>query len=384
MEFMFSSYSLALSEDQLSWTEPGNELPVRVITVPKTLKTPRIIAVEPVCMQYVQQGLYEKLVDEIEGANHIRDFIDWSDQVPNQDLARKGSISMELATLDLSEASDRVSNLLVRDMFRNHPHLQSAVESCRSNRADVNGKVIKLAKFASMGSALCFPMEAIVFTTIVFSAISAQLNVPFSRKLLKEFKGRVRIYGDDIIVPVEYVRSVIEWLEAFGLKVNESKSFWTGKFRESCGKEYYDGHDVSIVRLREVFPTNRSHASEVVSTVSLRNLLFKGGFVHTVEWLDNLIGRLIPFPVGEPTAAGLVRHSYGPFEAERMHPQLHYPLVRGVKLDVKIPSSKVSGRGALMKFFLRRGEDPFEDKDHLLRGGRAVSFTLKHGWIRPY
>lgn len=383
-EMLFSSYSLSLSEDQLTWIEPGAERPVRVVTVPKTLKTPRIIAIEPVCMQYVQQGLLEQFEYEIENANHVRDFIYWDDQTPNQELARLGSLSGELATLDLSEASDRVSNLLVRDMFRNHPHLQNGVESCRSNRADVLGKTIKLSKFASMGSALCFPIEAMVFLTIVFAAISTQLNVPFSRRLLKQFKGRVRVYGDDIIVPVEFVSSTIEWLEAFGLQVNRSKSFWTGKFRESCGKEYYDGHDVSIVRLRSVFPTSRAHATEVVSTVSLRNQLFWAGYVDTVEWLDQLIERLIPFPIGEPTAAGLVRHAYTPFRAEYMHPDLQIPMVKGMKVKAKIPLSQVSGRGALMKFFLRRGEDPFEDRDHLLHAGRSVSLTLKHGWIKPF
>jgi hypothetical protein len=38
--------------EHVNFLEPGSEMPVRVISVPKTLKTPRIIAVEPTCMQY--------------------------------------------------------------------------------------------------------------------------------------------------------------------------------------------------------------------------------------------------------------------------------------------------------------------------------------------
>jgi hypothetical protein len=36
----------------VQFAEPGNERPSRVVAVPKTLKTPRIIAIEPTCMQY--------------------------------------------------------------------------------------------------------------------------------------------------------------------------------------------------------------------------------------------------------------------------------------------------------------------------------------------
>lgn len=50
----------------VQFVDPDAEQPVRVITVPKTLKTPRIIGIEPVCMQYTQQSLLELLVHSVD------------------------------------------------------------------------------------------------------------------------------------------------------------------------------------------------------------------------------------------------------------------------------------------------------------------------------
>jgi len=385
-EYLFPSYTLALScEERMSFREPGQERPVKVTPVPKTLKTPRIIAIEPTAMQYVQQGILEIIENEIKRTNYPRKFIDWNDQTPNQRLARRGSLFGDLATLDLSEASDRVSNLLVEALLRRFPTFSGAVQACRSVSADVPGKgIIPLTKFASMGSALCFPIEAMVFCTIVFTAIARQLNTPVSPALLKRMVGDVRIYGDDIIVPVEYVDSVVTLLEVFGLKVNVNKSFWTGKFRESCGKEYFKGFDVSIVKVRRVFPTSRKHVAEVISLVSLRNQLFEAGFPETIEYLDSIIEKLIPFPYVLPGSPALGRYSYDrSFTVDRMSPSLQKPMVKAATVSGKLPSSKLDGAGALMKFFLKRGDLPMHDERHLLRAGRPISLTLKIGWTSP-
>jgi len=244
--------------DSVDYLEPRHERPVRVISVPKTLKTPRIIAIEPTCMQYMQQALLEPLVREVETDDTVKHFIGFTDQAPNQDLAREGSLYGNLATLDLSEASDRVSNQHVRELLSGYSHFFGAVDATRSRKADVPGHgVVRLAKFASMGSALCFPMEAMVFTTIIFMGIARKQNVPLTRKTIKSFRGKVRVYGDDIIVPVEYVASVIELLEVFGLKVNSNKSFWNGKFRESCGGDFFAGTRITPIRVRRLFPTSR-------------------------------------------------------------------------------------------------------------------------------
>jgi len=400
VDYLLPNYRFIDSMDDIDYLEPGAEIPVKVISVPKTQKTPRIIAMEPTCMMYVQQGLLSVILEALtnpfldadeehpRGRRRGRDdflphFLGFRDQTPNQRMAKDGSLHNELATLDLSDASDRVSYQLVRALVSSTPHLSGAVDASRSRKADVPGHPCqRLAKFASMGSALCFPFEAMVFLTIIFVGIEKVLNTSLSRKLIREFVGRVRVYGDDLIVPVDYVQTVIDSLEGFGLKVNSRKSFWTGKFRESCGKEYYAGEDVSVVRVRELFPTSQQHATEVISIVSLRNQLYYAGYWDTVRWLDGYIKEVIRhFPTVLPTSPVLGRHSVLGYSAERIGKQLHNPLVRGWVEVSTPPADKLDGMGALLKFHLKQGDEPSFDPWHLERAGRphAVKIKLRYG-----
>jgi hypothetical protein len=381
-DFLFPSWRY-FDADEVDFLDPGTEPPVRVVTVPKTLKTPRIIAIEPVCMQYVQQALMREFVKELESDSLVKHFIGFTHQEPNQLMARKGSLDESLATLDLSEASDRVSNQLVRCMLEPFHWLNQGVDSCRSRKADVpDHGVIRLAKFASMGSALCFPMEAMVFLTVVFMGIEDALNTRLTRKTLFEYSGQVRVYGDDIIVPVDTVSYVVSKLETFGFRVNASKSFWTGKFRESCGKEYYNGYDVSIVKCRQEFPTQRSDVSEIVSAVSLRNLLFLDGYEKSAALLDVWIEKLIPFPYVSRQSSVLGKHTHeNRYDVHRMCKKLQIPLVKGVRVSARSPIDNLSGHSALLKcLLLLEGGQPTTEVDHLERAGRARSLTLKTGW----
>jgi len=373
-------------EDELAavhFLEPGSEMPAKVITVPKTLKTPRIIAKEPTHMQYVQQALREALYDGVQESDFLRPMIGFRTQKPNQRLARKGSLTGSLATLDLSDASDRVSNRLVQELLFGHPHLQLGVEACRSTHADVPGHgVLRLAKFASMGSALTFPIEAMVFLTCVMIGIGEAYNTPVTPGLMERLRYRVRIFGDDIIVPRDTVQPVIRSLERFGAKVNTAKSFWTGRFRESCGKEYYDGEDVSIVRCRRMFPSSLADAAEVTSLVELRNQLYFAGYWATCKWLDeHIAGVLRYYPVVLPSSPALGRHSFLGFRFQKTSRGSHAPLVKAyVRVD-EVPSDPLDGTAALLKFVLKRGEEPSYDARHLERAGRPRTASIKPRWV---
>jgi hypothetical protein len=400
--------------DRVSLLEPDSEEPVKVTLVPKTLKTPRVIAMEPTCMQYMQQGLLRSFLEHFGRDRLLPRVIGFDNQVPNQELARQGSLDQRTATLDLSDASDRVSNQLVRAMLRRWPHLGEAVDATRSRRAVIpNGEVIRLSKYASMGSALCFPIEAMVFTTLIFLGIQRSLNESLSPHSLFEYVGSVRVFGDDLIVPTDHVLSVVRTLEHFGAQVGTDKSFWTGKFRESCGREYFNGHEVSITRVRQAFPTHRTDATEVVSLVSLRNQLYSSGYWQTVRWLDELIKKIIRyFPNVLPTSSVLGRVSFLGFQVEKMHPNLHSFLVRGYSVKAKPPRDNLDGTGALLKCLLKldtvawlRGKVPWLPSDivdeiddlddtpwvsppvgfkqHLERSGRPKSTDIKLGWGSP-
>lgn len=396
--------------DEVNILEPGSETPVKVISVPKTLKTPRIIAIEPACMQYTQQALLRSILEAFYRDELLCGLIGFDDQGPNQSLARQGSADGRTATLDLSDASDRVSNQLVLSMTQRWPFLQRAIQASRSRRANVPGHgVVRVAKFASMGSALCFPMEAFVFTTLIFLGIQRSLNTSLTRKDVASFHGSVRVYGDDLIVPVDHVRTIVQTLEHFGARVGLDKSFWTGRFRESCGKEYLNGHDVSITRVRQALPSTVADATGVISTVSLRNQLYSSGFFGAAEWLDQRLGAMLKhFPVVEPTSPVLGRVSYDipRDEAYRVHSSFQTRLVRGFAVEAKAPNDPLGNTGALLKCLLMLESRTFkgrntpwyepstvpemepspwappvgQDENHLERSGRPKRVSIKLGW----
>jgi hypothetical protein len=416
-EYIIPSPSFSEVLDDVTYLEPGAEMPVKVIPVPKTLKTPRIIAMEPSWMMFVQQGILRTFLASFDRDELLKKLIGFDDQGPNQDLARQGSVDGQTATLDLSDASDRVSNQLVRTMVSDWATLSSAIDASRSRRAAVDGHgVIRLAKYASMGSALCFPIEAMVFTTLIFVGIQRSLNVSLTRKHIHMLADSVRVYGDDLIVPVDHVHTVVQTLEHFGARVGLDKSFWTGRFRESCGKEYFNGHDVSIVRVRQALPYTTADVTEVIATVALRNQLYMSGYWSTTRWLDNRLGKVLKhFPDVEPTSSVLGRISFLGYQAEKMDPRLHRPLVRGYVVKAKSPSDELEGYGALLKCFLKLesssngwvSHDPDvpcynltgmahvnepspwshtmgQDEEHLERSGRPKHVDIKLGWRPPY
>lgn len=397
VDHVLPSWSYYKQLDHVTVREPEDELPVRVVTVPKTLKSPRIIAIEPTAMQFVQQALLRPLVELLEDDPLVGSFqtvtgyssslIGFRDQDPNRRLAREGSEFNYLATLDLSEASDRVSTWHVDDLLSLWPHFHEAVMACRSSKAEVPGwGVTPISKFASMGSALCFPFEAMTFLTCVMLGLQDADAVTFKRRDILSIRSHVRVYGDDIVVPVYAVDFVIARLEAFGFKVNTGKSFWNGKFRESCGGDYYDGSWVTPVRCRQEIPTSRKDVPEVISLVSFRNQLFSTGyFDETVGALDNMLRRILKhFPIVETTSPLLGRHSYQPYTAEKISANTHNPMVKGWAVRAIAPPSPLDGHGALRKTLDPRKVKPFEDPRHLERLGRPDAVGMKLRWAPPF
>jgi len=409
-DYLFPNWSYYDQFGAVDILEPGAERAVEVLAVPKTLKTPRIIAREPTAMQYMQQGILRVILHHVKRDGSLSRMLPFDDQMPNQQMAFEGSLSGEYATLDLSEASDRVSNQHVCDLTSDWSSLHEAVQATRSQKADVNGEIVHLSKFASMGSALCFPFEACVFLTLIFMGIEKELGSPLSRKVINSLSDKVRVYGDDLIVPVEYVHSVVSVLTSFGMRVNTDKSFWTGKFRESCGKEYYAGFDVTYAKARRLLPTQRKHAQEVISMVSLRNQLYERGYWRTCQWLDDRITRILRyFPVVLPSSPVLGRVSFLGYQSEKITLDTQAPSVKGYVVSARLRRDVLDGYGALLKCLLlleqRDGSYIWEptrvlsgaeismiDKrglpsamgDHLVHAGRPQSVDIKLRWASPF
>jgi hypothetical protein len=221
-------------------------LPAKVILVPKDSRGPRLISCEPVDYQWVQQGLGGAIVDLVESHPLTRDNVRFTDQSPNRFGALAGSKSGKYATLDLNEASDRVSTALVRLLFPHHVY--TYLEACRTSSTRLpDGRELELKKFAPMGSCLCFPILALT----IWALLTAATNDADTRE-------SIYVYGDDVIVPTTYVANAIRILESFGLKINQDKSCTAGLFRESCGMDAFNGVDVTPVRLRTVWSSSPS------------------------------------------------------------------------------------------------------------------------------
>jgi hypothetical protein len=281
--FFFSATHVA---DELEKLECAIEREpwARVCLVPKDSRGPRVISCEPAELMYIQQGLMRKLYDTIETNSLTRGQINFTDQGVNRELARIGSITGEYCTLDLKDASDRVSLDLVRQVFPED--WVEALTACRSEETILpNGKRVKLNKFAPMGSSCCFPVEALVF----WACARATTRYMTDRKTV------IYVYGDDIICDVDSYNDIVVGLEAIGLLINRTKSYVKGPFRESCGGDYHYGMDVTPVRVRKFF--SKSSIDLETSADLANEFIAKFGYEdshHLVRIIEQTVGYLYP------------------------------------------------------------------------------------------
>jgi hypothetical protein len=207
----------------------------KVITVPKNYKTDRVIAVEPDMNMYVQKGLAACIRKRLRKVG-----IDIRSQSLNQDLALYASKTGAMATIDMSMASDTVSLELVRHLLP--PEWLTAFEQCRTTTGVLPcGTKVLYRKFSSMGNGYTFELETLLFWSLA-SAVCTAYGV--SERL-------VAVYGDDVVVPSSVALPLIELLSFCGFSTNESKTFIDGPFRESCGKHYISGLDVTPFYVRK-------------------------------------------------------------------------------------------------------------------------------------
>jgi hypothetical protein len=370
--------------DAVEFVEPEDEAPVRVVFVPKTLKSPRVIAIEPVCMQYTQQSLLKFLVPLIESGGYTGGRVNFTNQTVNQLLALRASENGRLATIDLSEASDRVHQELVRRMLRVCPILSNMVFACRSTRAKVpSGEIVTLNKFASMGSALCFPMEALAFFCAIVASRLHKAQLPVTGRNVRECSRLVYVYGDDIIVPADEAPAICDDLVRFGFKINRNKSFWTGKFRESCGMDAYDGVDITPVYCRRTSPANRRSHIELVSWVAMANQFYRKGLWYAAQKVRNAVESLtkvsLPFVGKNSSGLGWVSYSNAS-TVHRWNRELHRFETKAMTIRPIRYSDPLEGDGALLKCFRLIGSQA-NDLKHLYESVKRRAFTLKPGWV---
>lgn len=357
------------------------EPPALMVLVPKTMKSPRVIVEEPCHMQYVQQGIFHVMSEVLRERNFhvLHESFSWDSQDHNRLYAKLGSTDGSFATIDLSEASDRVTLQLVNELLAGSRYLRDLVLSCRSESVKLpDGTVHVLNKFASMGSSLCFPIESMIFYVIAEMAeASVRAVVPSTNRLRPT--GRVRIYGDDIIVPGEVAHSAIGLLEAYGLKVNVDKTYYTGLFRESCGSDWYAGSDVSVFKLRHPLPRNARQHELLRSAIEFHNIVYYDAWFLVAEYVRKSLLEIVPYIPRVPL--GVRAHAFWSWEGPyvvRTSKALHRLEYKVLKFREVKPSDELDGYGALKKSFVNLGNEI--DKDHLRRAGRSQCVGYSIGW----
>lgn len=259
----------------------------KVVLVPKDSRGPRLISCEPLEYQWIQQGLGRKLMDHLETSPSTHGRINFRRQDINRSYAQAGSNTGEWATIDLKDASDRVSLELVRRVFSRVPRVLRALEACRTTATKLpDGSVVPLLKFAPMGSALCFPVESFCFWSVIVAAVAQRARLP--RRYVER---RVFVYGDDIIVPTSWAPLVISTLESVGLKVNRNKCCTAGRYRESCGMDAFKGEDVTPVKVRKLWTGRRTDATAYAAYSEYANHFARLGYAAAASFVREMLER---------------------------------------------------------------------------------------------
>lgn len=254
------------------------EILCNLVLVPKDSRGPRCISVHPSEAIWIQQGQRRLLERAILDNPLTHGKINFHDQSVNGRLALESSLTKEFVTLDLKEASDRISIELVKHIF--HDDAWPFLDSTRADSVKLpDGRVHKLRKFAPMGNCLTFPLQSLLFWAIVRASIKCEYGLDCTD---------IYVFGDDIIYPSKFHTVVLRALVRSGLVPNIAKTFVLGSFRESCGVDAYKGFDITPYRMKVAGITSYSDA---VSLCDLAKRLRLGGYQHCSSFIYSRVRR---------------------------------------------------------------------------------------------
>lgn len=217
----------------------------RLTFVPKTREISRTVCTEPTLNMMFQKWVGRCLEDQLR-----REFrIDLSMQPElNRELARLGSIDGSFGTIDLSSASDSISLNLCSEILP--VHLNDWLVRTRSPIVTLpSGEKIKLEMISSMGNGYTFPLQTLIFATLV---VSCYRVLGIKPAYGSRGPANFAVFGDDIIVRSDAYEFVTSCLRMLGFTVNDGKSFNAGNFRESCGGDFYHGQNIRGVYIKSL------------------------------------------------------------------------------------------------------------------------------------
>jgi len=243
----------------------------RVTCVPKDFRSPRIICIEPKEFQFAQQGLMELLTQHVHEHRLTRRNINFRHVGRSHQLC----FNTNFATIDMKDASDLISLQLVKYLFPKW--MYRLLVRYRTPNVDETRSTC----FATMGSALCFPVQTIVFWALSRGTIDAHKR----KQSAYVGKEEIRVFGDDIIVPKWIASRLCDVLTACGMKVNPDKTCISSFVRESCGEWVYAGKTNRI--LKPKVPHIKS-IKEWTAVIDYADGFFEKGYHHLATLLRDL------------------------------------------------------------------------------------------------
>lgn len=361
--FPFARYAFASYEH---WVErvsatgirvTDEDIPAKMACVTKSTKTPRLIACEPTpnlwCQQIIRDYLYQSV-----HASALERFVTFNDQSHNARMAVKASSERTHWTIDLSSASDRIACWHIERLFRRNPTLLDGLWASRSTRlkqtiAERQTQLIQLKKYSTMGNATTFPVQTVFFLAVILGCMSHVRRMSVARVVSEANAQEVRVFGDDLVVPSDCAQVVIEILHALNLRVNADKTFGGFGFRESCGTDALDGHDVTTQSVLDL--PERTRPGSVVSSVDVANNLLEGGYWHAAAFIRNTVEQVgytkIPFVADGSGRFGW--HTYGVVANPNLRSRWNSDLHRREMLALSVSTSRACLQPKTNAGFLR-------------------------------
>lgn len=281
----------------------------KVVAVPKDFRGPRIICEEPKENQFAQQGLWDILRRHIHACNLTKRAINFNSTTQSRRLC----YSESYATIDLKDASDNLSLALCRvllpdGMFVLLTRYRTRKMTVKEIQKDLASTYLSHC-FATMGSALCFPIQTLVFWALSLGTLIA-VRDSWPRRSWKGLNLNLRVYGDDIIVPLWGADAVCQVLEDCGLVVNRNKTCLFTPVRESCGEWVFMGKPCPIYRFKTTSVQNDADwiawrdqiddLSDQVNLPGLTNFIVEKLYTRFESWKQRYNRNLQRFEVLAP------------------------------------------------------------------------------------
>lgn len=202
--------------------------------VPKSAKTDRGIVIPMNGLMLGQKAIGSFMRSRMKTNGIDLNYL-WKE---NQMFAEISSSDDYYSTIDLMSASSTIAYELPYFLLPRSWAL--LLDRWRDGTTNYDGTIHTNNKFSAMGNGYTFELESLIFYAIA-KAVS----------ITKGYRNSfVSSFGDDIILPTDCVDLLREVLIELGFTVNESKSFSSTPFRESCGGDYWNSTNVTPVYLK--------------------------------------------------------------------------------------------------------------------------------------